>query len=125
MTKQNKKIERVIQSFTEVVQRDTKCFIGHLNEYTYFDISYIGGTSEGVQSYKIQIWTYENGCVYEQTHKFSNMDEAILYAVSTTTKKKITISKKEYKIAKKIVKEYKKQLTELGKDNWVKKTISS
>ena len=26
---------------------------------------------------------------------------------------------------KKIVKEYKKQLTELAEDNWVKKTISS
>jgi len=59
-----------------------KVFIGHLDEDNYIEIQYVGWNQyKGVNSYKIQIWRDECGCIYEQIKRFSNMDEAILCAV--------------------------------------------
>lgn len=75
-------IAAVMQRFIDVVQKDKKVFIGYLDEENYIEIQYVGWNSKGVKSYKIQVWRNECGCIYEEIKRFSNMDEAVLYAVS-------------------------------------------
>jgi hypothetical protein len=74
-------IAAVMQRFIDVVQKDKKVFIGHLDDENYIEIQYVGWNQKGVNSYKIQIWRDECGCIYEEIKRFSSMDEAILFAV--------------------------------------------
>jgi len=75
-------IADVMQRFIDIVQKDKKVFIGHLDEENYIEIQYVGWNSKGIKSYKIYVWRDECGCIYEEIKRFCNMDEAILCAVS-------------------------------------------
>jgi hypothetical protein len=75
----------VMQRFIDIIQKDKKVFIGHLDEDNYIEIQYVGWNQKGVNSYKIQIWRDECGCIYEQIKRFPNMNQAILCAVSNAT----------------------------------------
>ncbi len=71
----------VMRRFIDIVQNDKKVFIGYLDKENYIEIQYVGRNQKGLNSYKIQIWRDECGCVYEEIKRFSNMGEAILCAV--------------------------------------------
>ena len=79
---QEKQQQDVMRRFIDVVQYDKSVFIGHLDLENYIEIHYTGWNQKNIKSYKIQIWRDECGCIYEEIKRFTNMDEAILCAVS-------------------------------------------
>jgi len=71
--------------FINIIQNDKGVFFGHLDEDNYIEIQYIGWNQKGINSFKIQVWRSECGCIYDQIKRFKNMDEAILCAIENAT----------------------------------------
>lgn len=60
---------------------DNTTFMGYLNSDDYVDIHYVGWNTKKTNSFRIEIWRDECGCIYNEIKRFLNIDEAILFVV--------------------------------------------
>lgn len=81
----SKKSNSILHHFAHIVQYNKHEFIGYLDLETYIEINYVGWNQKNLNSYKIQIWRDECGYVFEQIKRFSNINDAIVYAVENVS----------------------------------------
>jgi len=72
----------LMQRFIDIVQYSKGVFIGHLDTENYVEIHYVGWNQKGINSYKIQIWRDECGCIYNEIKRFLDIDAAIAYVMN-------------------------------------------
>ena len=74
----------ILQRFTDVIKTKS-AFTGIIGDHR-IEIQYAGWVCKNLNSYKIQIWTDECGCTYEDFKRFSCIDDAIIYFLGIVNK---------------------------------------